>query len=92
MRRSISARATFAATCWRSRARDLLGARRDVRLGGLLLLGEERLELLAQLVEDREVVGEAVEDRVDDLLDLAVERILVAHRRRPAEAGLAPAR
>ena len=31
-----------------------------------LLLGEERLELVAQLVEDREVVGEPVEDAVDD--------------------------
>ena len=66
MRRSISALATTVAICVPVVLVDLLGRRLDVRLGGLLLLGEERLELLAQLVEDREVVGEAVEDPVDD--------------------------
>ena len=67
MRRSISARATTAADLLAVALVDLLGARRDVLFGRLLFLGEERLELLAQLVEDREVVGEVVEDRVDDL-------------------------
>ncbi len=67
---------------------DLLGGRLDVRLGRLLLLGEERLQLLAQLVEDREVVGKSVEDLVDDAVDRLVKRIVLPHHRRPAEARL----
>ncbi len=88
MRRSISAFATPVGDRPPVALVDLLGRRLDVGLGGLLLLGEERLQVLAKLVEDRQVVGEAVEDLVDDLVDLLVERILRAHRRRPAEAGL----
>ena len=49
---------------------------------------ETRSSIRAQLLEDREVVGEAVENPVDDLVDLAVERVVVPHRRRPAEARL----
>ena len=66
---------------------DLLGRRQDVGFGGLFLLGEERLEVLAQLVEDREIVGKAVEDPMDDRVDLAIEGIVAAHCRRPAETG-----
>ena len=67
---------------------DLLGGRLDVDLGGLLLGREEVLEVLAQRVEQADVVGEVVEHAMDDGLDLPVQRIVVAHRRRPADAGV----
>ena len=66
---------------------DFLGGRLDVGFGGLFFLGKERLEVVAELVEDREIVGEAVENAMDDRIDLAIERIFLTHRRRPAETG-----
>ena len=93
MRRSTSAARR---PCWRSLRgrllRDLLGARLDVRLGGLLFLGEERLELLAQLskIARSSENSSRIAWTID--LDLLVQRILVAHRRRPADPRLRRAR
>ena len=80
----------------RNHARDLLPVtlvdliRRGLnrRLGVLLLVGEERFEVFAQRVEQIDVVGEFVEHPMNDLFDLLVQRVLAAHRRRPADAGV----
>ena len=88
MRRSISERATTAAMSRRSRWLISSAVVEMFDFGRLLLLGEERLQLGAQLVEEAEIVREALEHRVDDLLGLLVERIVLAHDRRPAQARL----
>ncbi len=65
---------------------DLLGRRLNVDFSGLFFGGEERLEVLAQRIEQADVVGEFIEHPMDDGLDLPVEGIVMPHRRRPADA------
>ena len=67
---------------------DVIGRQRDVRFGGLLLLGEKFLEIFPELVEERKVLREVVKNPANDALDLAIERIVAAHVGRPAEAGV----
>ena len=67
---------------------DLLGARLDLRLGRLVFLLEELLEVGAQLVEQSDVLGKLLEHAVHDRFDLPIQRVLVPHRRRPADAGV----
>ena len=88
MRRSISALATTDAICWRSFW--LISSAVDWMFSSAALSSSARNASsdFALLVEDREIVGEVVEDVVDDRVDLAIERVLVPHRRRPAEAGM----
>ena len=65
---------------------DLVGRRLNRQLGGLFLLNEKRLEILAQFVEQSDVVGELVENSMNEALDLAIQRVVLTHRRRPADA------
>jgi hypothetical protein len=67
---------------------DLVGRRADVGLGVLFLRVQERLQHFALLIENREVVGKIVEDLMDDPAKALVERIFLAHDRRPAESSL----
>ena len=88
MRRSISDFATDRGHFLPVVLVDLFRGRLDVRFGRLLLVGEEPVELLARLVEDREVVGESVEYPMDERVDVAVERVVRPHHRGPAPAGV----
>ena len=67
---------------------DFVRARLDVDFGGFFLFGEESFQFVTQFVEQTDIVGEIVEHAMNDRLDLAIQRIVLAHRRRPADAGL----